>query len=480
MPNLIDAVFLINSASAIMSPLELRASAGLAGLYALRMLGMFLILPVFAIYASQLPGGDNHSLVGIALGAYGLTQALFQLPFGMLSDRIGRKRVIYIGLLLLAIGSAVCALAPNIQWIIIGRSLQGAGAISAALMALLADLTREEIRTMAMAMVGASIGVTFAVSLVIAPALIEWIGLPGVFALTGALAIAGMIGVWQIIPKPALSRFHSDTEANISKLPQSLRHPQLARLNYGIFALHAAQMAMFVTMPLALQHTGHLPVAKHWQVYLPVVVLGFLCMIPAVIYGEKKHQLKRVFVAAVALMLIAQLGMAFALHSFWQIVLFLAIYFIAFNVLEATLPSLISKIAPADARGTAIGVYNTAQSLGIFIGASAGGWLYHYAGTSAVFVFCVVLMSIWLWVAMGMRPPEPVRTKLFHIGESWAGDARLLSAQLGSVRGVREAVVILDERVAYLKVSQDGWDEAAASALIATTEAATSSSSPTP
>lgn len=448
-----------------MTPLELRASLGLAGVYALRMLGMFLILPVFALYALTLPGAHDHTAIGIALGAYGLTQALLQLPLGMLSDRIGRKKVIYGGLLVFAAGSFLAAWAPDIVWLTVGRVIQGAGAISAAVTALLADLTREENRTRAMAMIGMSIGTTFAASLVLGPLLSRYIGVDGIFVLTGVLTLAALAGVRFLIPDPAVSRFHSDAETNTARLPTVLKDPQLLRLNFGIFALHAAQMAMFVAIPFALINHG-LDKAHHWQVYLPVVVAGFFLMVPAIIYGEKKGRLKTVFVGAVALMTTAQLGMALALDSFWQIVLWLTFYFIAFNVLEASLPSLISKIAPADAKGTAIGVYNTSQSFGLFVGAGAGGWLYSHYQNAGVFGFAAALMLAWLLLALSMRAPERVKTQMFHIGDAWRGDANALSARLAAVAGVKEAVVLLDERVAYLKVSQQQWDEARVKQLI--------------
>ncbi len=449
-----------------MNSLELRASLGLAGVYALRMLGMFLILPVFALYAHTLPGGDNAAWIGFALGSYGLTQALLQLPLGMLSDRIGRKKVIYGGLLLFAAGSFVAAGATDLVWLTIGRVIQGAGAISAAITALLADLTREEVRTRAMAMIGMSIGTTFAVSLVLGPLLASVIGVPGIFTLTGVLTLMALVGVWRLIPDPARSRFHADAEAKPARLLPVLKDGQLARLNFGIFALHAAQMAMFVALPFALTTTAHLDKAHHWQVYLPVVVVGFVLMVPAIIYGEKKHKLKQVFVGAVGLMTVAQLGMAATLDTFWQIVLWLGLYFIAFNILEATLPSLISKIAPADAKGTAIGVYNTAQSFGLFVGAAAGGWLYGRYGAAGVFAFTGTLMALWLVLASSMRPPMAVRTVMLRIGNGWQGDAQKLSQKLAAQSGVREAVVVPEERVAYLKVSQQAWDQAAVEKLI--------------
>ncbi|WP_245591012.1 MFS transporter [Deefgea rivuli] len=458
------------SVASRMSALELRAATSLAGLYALRMLGMFLILPVFAVYAGRLPGGENHTMVGLAFGAYGLTQALLQLPFGMWSDRVGRKKVIYIGLALFVVGSLMCAMADHIVWLILGRAVQGAGAISAAVTALLADLTREEHRTKAMAMIGGAIASTFAISLVAAPKLAEWIGLPGIFLLTGMLGVFALIGVWKIIPNPTISRFHSDAEANTSRLPQVLKNSQLLRLNYGVFALHAAQMAMFTVMPLLLNQVGGIDVAHHWWVYLPVVLVGFVLMVPAIIYGEKKNHLKEVFLFAIVLMFIAQLGMTLWMPSLTWIVVWLGVYFIAFNILEATQPSLISKIAPTEAKGTAMGVYNTCQAASMFIGSALAGYLYqHFQSPVPVFALCAGLMAIWVAVSWGMQPPLPVKTKMFHIGEDWSGDAGLLSAKLGAIDGVKEAVVLIDERVALLKVLQAGWDEAAVDALIAET-----------
>jgi MFS family permease len=430
------------------------------------MLGMFLILPVFALYAEHLPGGDNHTLVGLTLGMYGLTQALLMIPFGMASDRIGRKKVIIFGLILFALGSFLAASAHDIYWTIAGRALQGAGAVSAAVTAMLADLTREEHRTKAMALIGSSIGVTFAVSLVAGPALNHLIGVPGIFALTGVLALAAIwvVKVW--IPDPADSHFHADAQANPAKLIDVLRNGQLARLDFGIFALHAAQMAMFVVVPVALKNSGLAP-AQHWAVYLPVLLGSFVLMVPAIIYGEKRGKMKPVFIGAVALMLLAQLGLAFGIGYFWGIVWSLFAYFVAFNLLEASLPSLISKLAPVSAKGTAMGVYNTAQALGLFTGGLVGGWLAQHYGFHAVFIFCVVLMAAWLLASLSMQAPPAIRTRMFRVGAMPPDQAALLKIQLAAVAGVVEAAVLAEEGVAMLKVSIMGWDEAGARSLLA-------------
>ena len=451
-----------------MSALEVRASMSLASIYGLRMLGMFLILPIFSIYAETLPGGENHLLIGLALGAYGLTQAMFQLPFGMASDRFGRKRMIYIGLVLLVIGSLIAAFATDLTTVIIGRAIQGAGAVSAVVTALVADLTREEHRTKAMAMIGGTIGITFALSLVLGPALNQWIGIPGIFMLTGILAVLAILDVKYLVPDPVASRFHSDAEAAPSKLKDVMKDMQLMRLNFGIFALHAAQMAMFVVVPFAIKQTSGMSENDHWLIYLPIMVLSFALMVPAIIYGEKKARLKQVFVGAIAIMLAAQLLFAGSIDAFWGIIVSLSVYFIAFNILEATLPSIISKLAPAASKGTAIGVYNTAQSLGIFVGGVLGGYLSHYHGFASVFVFCSVLMAMWLLVALSMKTPPAVKSKMYHLGEMTKAAAKNLSVRLGAVAGVREAVVIPDEGLVILKVDiQQSYDEAEVLRLIA-------------
>ena len=448
-----------------MSPFELKASISLASIYGLRMLGMFLILPVFAIYAEQTLGA-THFQAGLALGIYGLTQALFQLPFGMASDHYGRKRMIYLGLLLLVAGSFIAAYAQDITTVIIGRALQGAGAISAVVMALLADLTREEHRTKAMALIGTTIGLTFAVSLVISSPLNHWIGVPGIFALTGVLALVAIGWVRFVIPDPRASHFHSDTEATPAKLKDVLRNAELLRLNFGIFALHAAQMALFVVVPFALLKSAGIDQNQHWMIYLPIMAGSLLLMVPAIIYGEKKIKLKEIFIASVALMFVAQLLLAQFIGQFWGIVAALFCYFVAFNVLEASLPSIISKIAPASAKGTAMGVYNTSQSFGMFLGGAVGGYLSQYHGASAVFIFCSVLVGLWLFFALSMARPPAVRTKLFHVREMETTRATELSKQLAKLSGVSEALVVGNEGIAILKVDLRAWDEAGVTKLI--------------
>lgn len=381
---------------------EKRAGIALAAIFALRMLGLFLILPVFAIYAQTIPGGDNLTLVGIAFGAYGLTQAVFQIPFGMASDVFGRKKVIVVGLLMFALGSAVSAVAPDLIWMIVGRVLQGAGAISAAVTALAADLTREQHRTKVMAMIGSSIGMVFAISLVAAPTLYAGIGMGGIFWLTAVLGLGGIVLVLRAVP-PA------PTLVPGPRVPfaEVLGNTQLLRLNFGIFTLHMTQMAMFVVVPSLLVASGGLPVAEHWKVYLPAVLVSFVLMVPAIIVAEKRNKMKPVFVGAVTLLLLTQLAFVFGRDTFAGLAAGLLAFFVAFNILEATLPSLISRIAPPRAKGAALGVYNTTQALGVFLGAAAGGWLTKHLGAASVFFGAAGMIAIWLLLAATMPAIKP-------------------------------------------------------------------------
>jgi MFS family permease len=384
-----------------MSPEERRAGASLASIFALRMLGLFLILPVFSVYAKTLPGGDNLALVGFALGAYGLTQAIFQIPYGIASDIFGRKQVIVVGLVIFALGSFVAAWAPDMTWIIIGRVLQGMGAISAAVTALAADLTREEHRTKVMAMIGSSIGLVFALSLVGAPVLYGWIGMAGLFIMTGVLALAAIGLLLKAVPPAPPPHGHE-------KLPlrRVVFDPDLLRLNLGIFVLHMVQMAMFVVLPHALVDHGGLAAAEHWKVYLPAVLVSFAIMVPAIIAAERKDKMRPIFIAAVGLLLVVQIGL-FLLHaSLWALALWLLLFFVAFNVLEATLPSLVSRTAPPAAKGAALGVYNTTQAMGLFIGGAAGGYIAQHFGDNAVFAACAGLVFVWLAVANSMNFPQ--------------------------------------------------------------------------
>ncbi|WP_284187481.1 MFS transporter [Zoogloea oryzae] len=386
-----------------MSPAERRAGLSLAAIFALRMLGLFLILPVFAVHAHGMPGGDNTAMVGMAIGAYGLTQAFLQIPFGAASDRFGRKPVIVVGLLLFVIGSVVAAMAQDVQTVVVGRVLQGAGAISAAVTALAADLTRDQHRTKVMAMIGSSIGLVFAVSMVAAPLLYAVIGMSGLFWLTAALAVGAIFTIVFIVPAaPPVPRA-------VGRFSEVLANGQLMRLNFGVFALHLMQTAMWVLVPAGLVAAG-LPIAEHWKVYLPAVLLSFVVMVPAIIVAEKRGKMKPIFNAAIGLLLVVQIGLYVeGSAGMWPLAILLTLFFVAFNVLEATQPSWISKIAPAHAKGTALGVYNTLQSVGLFVGGALGGWLAQHVGPGAVSLLGCGLAVAWLILASGMAPPPARR-----------------------------------------------------------------------
>jgi MFS family permease len=448
-----------------MTATERRASIGLASIYGLRMLGLFIILPIFAIYAQHLPGGDSHLLIGIALGAYGLTQAILQIPAGLLSDRHGRKPVIYISLILFAAGSFIAADASNIYWIIAGRVVQGAGALNAAVMALTADLTREEVRTKAMAMIGITIGITFSISMVLSPMLNNVLGVPGIFAMTGVLALLAMGIVKFVVPDPAITRFHSDTEARWGHFVEVLRNKDLLRLDFGIFSLHAILMSVFMQVPFVLEKDG-LDLSHHWYIYLPLMLAAFVLMVPPIIIAEKKARMKQVFMLAIFLAMCAQAILMFGQNSLWGVALALLMFFTSFNVLEATLPSMISKIAPLASKGTAMGVYSSVQFFGAFCGASVGGALMQFVGGNAVFMFAIALLLVWLIVASTMQPPALVRTKLYHLSEMNEAAAVELQKQLAKLQGVREAMVVATENIACLKVDMRGYDEAAVDKLV--------------
>jgi MFS family permease len=389
-----------------MTPTERRASASLATIFAARMLGLFLVLPVFALEAARYPGGDDPARVGLAMGIYGLTQGLMQIPFGLASDRLGRKRVIIFGLLLFAAGSFVAGAADSLSWLIIGRSLQGAGAVSAAVTALLADQTRDQVRTKAMAIIGASIGLMFALSLVAAPLLAAQIGLAGLFVVTGALAL-GCIAVvaWWTPPEPLQ---HKNMPRG--KLSDVLNHAGLLRLDVGVFVLHAVQLAMWVAVPALLVQAG-LPKAQHWYVYLPAVLGSFVIM-GGLFPLERRGYLRAVFLGSVGLVMLVQVGLLLAAGrpGIGLLGLLLFVFFCGFNVLEASQPSMVSRIAPPHARGGALGVYNTLQSLGFFAGGAVGGWLAKNVGAEGLFAACAALMLLWLVVAWPMRPPRAERS----------------------------------------------------------------------
>ncbi|MGD8568350.1 MAG: MFS transporter [Gammaproteobacteria bacterium] len=443
-----------------MSPTERKSVYSLAGIYSLRMMGLFMILPVFALYAENLRG-TTPALVGIAIGIYGLTQAALQIPYGMLSDHLGRKKVIAFGLLMFAIGSVVAAMADSIGGVILGRALQGGGAIAAAIMALTADLTREEHRVSAMTTIGVSIGMAFMVSLIAGPLLDQWIGVDGIFWLTAVLSLCGIGVLYLVVPNPVHSSFHRDATSAPQQLGSVLRDPQLLRLDFGVMILHMTLTATFVVLPLALRDVAKLPSKDHWMVYAPVMLVSMAMMVPFVIIAESKRRLKEVFGAAILTLAMAEVVLVLEHNSIAGIVFALFLFFIAFNVLEATLPSLVAKMVSPDRKGTAMGVFSSSQFLGAFMGGMIGGWLHGAFGMEAVFGLAAVMSVIWFLVASTMQSPRYLSSYMVRVGDVDERSAKRLSAELTGITGVAEAVIIIEDGIAYLKVDLKALDREA-------------------
>ncbi len=448
--------------------LERRSVMALSSIYALRMFGLFLILPVLSVYADSLSNA-TPLLIGMALGAYGFTQAVLQIPFGLLSDRMGRKRVITAGLALFVLGSLVAAVAHDIVWVIIGRALQGSGAIAAVVLALTADLTRENQRSKAMALIGMSIGMAFMLALVLAPIFAGVVGVQGLFVLTAVLAVLAMIVLWRWVPSPA-QRPNREVQAVPSDIFRLLADPQLIRLDVGIFVLHFVLTAMFVVVPLLLVKEMGVATSKHWQVYLPALLASVAAMVPLVMLSAQKKRTMRVFFAAICILLASQVLFLWKpVSNVYSLGMMLFVFFWGFNTLEAMLPSLVTRLSPAATKGTAVGVYNTFQFAGVFAGGALGGLVYGQFGYTAVFVLCGLLLVLWALLVQTAPATSLYDSRIVQLTDlmkqnqssSESRDATIeqLYQQLKSIVGVKDVTIIEDECLAYLKVDKDYFDE---------------------
>ena len=454
-----------SSSQSTMSKEEKKASIGLAGIFSMRMLGLFMILPVMSLYTENL---DDMTplLLGLAISVYGLTQALLQIPFGLMSDRFGRKRIITIGLLLFIGGSIVAGMSTTIYGIIIGRALQGSGAVAAAVMALAADLTTEQNRTKIMATIGISIGVSFGIAMVLGPVMASFYGLSGIFWFTAVLATVGIVILHKIVPQPKNISVHKDAEPIPALMGKVLKDGQLLRLDIGIFCLHLVMTAMFVVLPLLMQGKLGIAAENHWMVYLPVLGLSVIAMVPFVIIAEKKRKMKLVFVGAVGVLSLASLGLYLFSGSLWGMIGSLFVFFMAFNLLEATLPSLISKIAFAGGKGTAMGVYSSAQFFGAFCGGLIGGLVWDSYGLTSVFLVCSGVLFVWFLIALTMKSPRHMSSLLKHVDIQSSAQATAITDKLLAVKGVLDVGISVDDSTAYLKVDNELLDEAALDAII--------------
>lgn len=444
---------------------EKQAAFSLALVYAFRMIGLFMILPVFSLYASDYAGA-TPLLIGLAIGIYGLTQGLFQLPFGFLSDRLGRKRMIIIGLLLFCAGSVVAALAETIHQIILGRALQGTGAIAAVVMALAADLTREEMRMRIMGVIGMTIGFAFMISMIMGPILAASVGVSGIFWITAVLAISSIFIILFITPSPEQQSFHRDAQLSIADISKVLANRELLRLDFGVFVLHMVLAATFVLFPLMLRDQLQVAVADHWQTYLSVFVLSILVMVPMIIVAEKRRKMKPLFLIGIALVALAELGL-YLLSGYTAMFLMLVLFFSGFNFLEASMPSLVAKIAPADMKGTAMGLFSSAQFLGAFAGGLLGGIMLAYEAQSEAFIQLAMVVMLWWLVAIFMRKPKAVSSRIVSLAgldDAAIQHFRLKAEQLP---GVQELTVYPEDRVAYMKIDRKLFDDVALDSLLA-------------
>ena len=448
-----------------MSSNERRAVAALSGIFSLRMLGLFMFLPVFSVHAHEYPG-HTPLLIGVAIGIYGLTQGMFQVPFGILSDRFGRRPVIAAGLVVFALGSVVAALADDIWGIVTGRALQGMGAVAAAVMALASDLTAEARRTRVMAVIGASIGASFVLALVLGPVVTAAAGVSGLFWVTAALAVLAIVLLYLGVPAPP--RLTNSGGATLAGLSTALRDGQMLRLNAGIFILHAVMVATFVALPIAIRDRAGIDVADHWKVYVGVLLASVIFTVPLIVIADRANRSRFVMLLGIALLGAALAGLAGATAGSVVLIACMVVYFTGFNTLEASLPAMVSRVAPMRARGAALGVYSTLQYLGAFAGGVIGGWLLGAGGERAALAACAGLCIGWILIAIGLREPRRLSVEQLRIGAVDSGSVDALTVRLLAVPGVIEAVVVAEERIAWLRVDRGLLDRSSLHAFSAT------------
>ncbi|UDM38402.1 MFS transporter [Acinetobacter haemolyticus] len=440
----------------MMNALERRSTFALSSIFALRMLGLFMIIPVFSV-AGQSYQGATPALIGLAVGVYGLTQAILQIPFSLLADRFSRKPLIIIGLLLFALGGAVAAMSETIYGVIIGRAIAGGGAVSAVVMALLADVTREEQRSKAMAVMGMSIGVSFMVAFSLGPWLTSLVGISGLFWVT---TIMGLAAISMLLFVPKVTRHHKNYQQGYAaQLKQVLKMGDLNRLHVSIFALHLLLTAMFVYMPSQLIQFAGIPLSSHGLVYLPLLIISLFFAFPSIILAEKYRKMRGIFLTAIAGIVLGLLVLIFGYESKYVLLAGLGLFFIAFNVMEALLPSWLSKSAPIQSKATAMGVNSSSQFLGAFFGGMIGGQLLLLNNTSLGWSILAAIAVVWLLISFGLAQPRYLSSLVLPLPETKQTDE--WTSQLLAIRGIEEVVVMSDQQFAYVKIDKQLIDEAA-------------------
>jgi MFS family permease len=391
-------------------PQEGRAIVSLALIMSLRMIGLFMVLPLFALYASQLQDATD-ALIGIAMGIYGLSQAIFQIPFGALSDRLGRKPMIGLGLLIFSAGSFLSAEATSIHAMILGRALQGVGAIGGTTLALLADLTREQIRTFSMAIIGMVIGLSFSIAMLLGPVLTQWFSLSALFFLAGILGLVAIIILYTYTPTPLRLKQPTELTSVWRAFLKLLTHPALGALNAGIFILHAVFTASFIVIPINLFRVLQIEAHRQWLLYLPTLFIGFVMALLMIGLAERRGNIKPYLVSHIIVLALSLLWLWLAPFHRGYVAVGLCLFFGSFSFLEAVLPSAISRLAPVAQKGGAFGLYSCSQFLGIFVGGALGGWLFGRYTAAGVYLFCTTLTLLWLVAAWCVQLPRSTPVK---------------------------------------------------------------------